>query len=421
MILKRFTLKNRVVWQFYATLVVNLLVFIEGISISWTSPYIPLLMSEDTPLKSGPMTEDQVSWIAAYSNVGGIVSTIFSGWLLNTLGRKTTLILAAVPFAIGWTFILFATTGTLLAVGRILCGLSGSAVFMAVPVFVAEISDDTHRGQFGSIFSLSCNFGIFAGFVISTFTNYYTIPIVIDALLILFSCLIILVQESPRFHKMKGREQKALQAYKFYNSTEPPAEFVSGSKTKENETESFKLSDLKRADHWKPTLLSLVIVILSICTGQFAIITFTKQIFDETGSQISSEYSSIIIALIQLIGSYVSTLVIERTGRRFLLLFSTTGCGICLFFAGLYFFVKQNGWDTTAYSFTPLVFVSLMIFIFAIGVASVPFVVITEILPEKLRGPIFTLCMLEFTVSVMLGLRVSISNTCALDNEVLFH
>lgn len=402
----QFIFKNRVYCQFYATLVVNLLIFIEGVSISWTSPYIPLLMSEDTPLKSGPMTEEQVSWIAAYSNLGGILSTVFSGWLLNTFGRKTTLILSAIPFAFGWTFILFATSYTTLAIGRVLCGLSGSAVFMSVPVFVAEISDNTHRGLLGSIFSLSCNFGIFVGFVISTFSSYYTIPIVIDVLLCLFCVLIVFVQESPRFHKMKGRDEKAIKAFKFYNATEPPSEFTSKD-TDENANDAFNLSDFKRADHWKPTLLALVIVVLSICTGQFVIITFTKQIFDETGSNISSEYSSIIIAFIQLIGSYVSTLVIERAGRRKLLLFSTTGCGLCLFTAGLYFFLKALGWDTAAYSFVPLISVSVMIFVFAIGVASVPFVVITEILPEKLRGPIFMICMLEFTVSVMLGLRVS--------------
>lgn len=386
---------------------VNLLTFIEGISISWTSPYIPLLMSEDTPLKSGPMSEDQVSWIAAFSNVGGILSIIFSGWMLNTLGRKRTLIVTAIPFAIGWTFVLFASTYSLLSIGRVLCGLSGSAVFMAVPVFVSEIADDKHRGLFGSIFSLSCNFGIFIGFVISTFSNYYTIPIVIDALLLLYCILIVLVQESPRFHKMKGRDEKAIKAYKFYNNaTEPTAEFTE-KQIGENANATFDFSDFKRADHWKPSLLSLIIVALSLCTGQFVIITFTKQIFDESGSNISSEYSSIVIALIQLIGSYVSTLVIERVGRRILLLISSAGCGICLFTAGLYFFLKQMNWDTSAYSFVPLISVGLMIFVFAIGVASVPFVVITEILPEKLRGPIFMLCMLEFTVSVTFGLRVS--------------
>lgn len=408
--LNHFILKNRVYCQFYATLVVNLLIFIEGVSISWTSPYIPLLMSEDTPLASGPLSEEQVSWIAAFGSAGGILSTVFSGWMLNTLGRKTTLILAAIPFALGWTLVLFASTFTVLGIGRVLVGLSSSAVFMGVPVFVAEISDDAHRGLFGSIFSLSCNFGIFVGFVISTFSNYYTIPIVIDVLLFLFCILIVFVQESPRFHKMKGRNEKAIKAYKFYHNAtdnEKVTEADTDLAADETTNAPFNFSDFKRADHWKPSLLSMVIVVLSLCTGQFVIITFTKQIFDETGSNISSEYSSIIVALIQLIGSYVSTLVIERVGRRILLLISTAGCGICLFTAGLYFFLKQLEWDTSAFTVVPLISVGIMIFVFAIGVASVPFVVITEILPEKLRGPIFMVCMLEFTGSVMLGTRVS--------------
>lgn len=404
-------MRNRVFYQYYATLVVNLLIFIEGLSISWSAPYVPLLMTHETPLESGPMTENEVSWIVALSSCGGVISTIICGLLLETIGRKYTLILAGIPCSIGWLCILLAKEGFLLGFGRILTGCAGSLAFMSVPVFVSEITDDQHRGQLGSVMSLSCNFGILSGFILTTYTNYYMMPILIEVLFLIYFSLVFVVAESPRYLRSKNQHDKAEKALNYYINPKPQDLELKKSgedeKLQSLEPSQLQLSDFKRPEYWKPILIALIGAPFTICSGTHTIICFTKQIFDETGSHMSSERSMIIIALVQLVGSYTAVSVIEKAGRKTLLFFSTFGCGLCLLGNGTYYYLKALGYNTHSYSFLPLICVSLLFFIFAVGVASVPYVIITEILPQKVKGLIFTICQLETLFVLIVSARVS--------------
>jgi hypothetical protein len=76
------TLKKRSVRrQYYATLTMNLLAFSYGASCGWTSASVPILMSEDTPLDTGPMTLNDASWIAAGMMVAGFAGNLLIGWV----------------------------------------------------------------------------------------------------------------------------------------------------------------------------------------------------------------------------------------------------------------------------------------------------------------------------------------------------
>lgn len=168
---------------------------------------------------------------------------------------------------------------------------------------------------------------------------------------------------------------------------------------------SYKFSE--KPSYWKPTLLSFIVTSFCTAAGTFVIICFTKQILDEADSGISSELASIFIAFIQLLGSYVASVVIERIGRKPLLLTSSIVSTLSLTIMGSYYYCKYLGYNQIlAVSVTPLVCVSILFFIVAAGLATVPIVVVTEILPHKIRGLIFTLCMGELWTIIILGVRV---------------
>lgn len=388
----------------------NLLLFIEGLSISWVAPNEQLLRSEDTPLESGPMSETEVSWIAALSCLGGVISTCICGLLLESIGRKGTLILTGVPACIGWLCILLARDGLALQIGRVLCGCAGSLSFMAVPVFVSEITDDRHRGQLGSVLSLSCNFGILSGFLVTSITGYYTLPCLIEGILLIYFAMIFFVADSPRYLRSKKRYQAADKAHNFYIDPLPDLELKELEKEALNpvhDTTTVRLADFKRPEYWKPILIALIGAPFTASSGIHTIITYTKQIFDKTGSEVPSEVSMVIIALVQLLGSYISTTVIERTGRKTLLFWSSLGCGLCLMTTGLFYHLMSIGVDTSSFSALPLVSLSLLFLIFAVGLASVPYVIITEILPQRVKGLIYTFCQLEILLVLILSARVS--------------
>lgn len=63
----------------------------------WTSPTIPILQSQDTPLKSGALSDDQISWIGSLLCVGGLLGTFLFGWICDKYGRKFSVSCMAIP------------------------------------------------------------------------------------------------------------------------------------------------------------------------------------------------------------------------------------------------------------------------------------------------------------------------------------
>jgi hypothetical protein len=83
--------------QYYAGVFANFLTITYGVTLGWTSPTIPILESELSPLESGPATVEQISWIASSLSPGGILATLTYGFVSNFLGRKLALLLVAAP------------------------------------------------------------------------------------------------------------------------------------------------------------------------------------------------------------------------------------------------------------------------------------------------------------------------------------
>lgn len=103
---------------------------------------MPRLEQADTPLPSGPLTLDQTSSIASNVCIGGIVGNILLGYTMEVFGRRNSLLLLALPGAVGWLLMLFAQNVYYLYAARILCGVLGGGVFVVTPAYLAEIADD---------------------------------------------------------------------------------------------------------------------------------------------------------------------------------------------------------------------------------------------------------------------------------------
>lgn len=71
--------------------------FCFGVTVGWSSSSVVKLMSDDTPLSSGPLTLDQGSWISSVMCLGGAFSTVFYGWMSEKVGRKLSLLCLAFP------------------------------------------------------------------------------------------------------------------------------------------------------------------------------------------------------------------------------------------------------------------------------------------------------------------------------------
>lgn len=135
----------------------------------------------------------------------------------------------------------------------------------------------------------------------------------------------------------------------------------------------------------KAILIGFSLTAINLFSGSFAMINYTASIFKASGSTIDPHISSIIIAVIQILGVYGSTNLVDRIGRKTLLTLSTTGASISLVILGTYSYLNENGFDVEQFNFVPLLSFSTFILICCFGILPLPFIVLTEILPAEVK------------------------------------
>lgn len=117
--------------------------------------------------------------------------------------------------------------------------------------------------------------------------------------------------------------------------------------------------------------------------GVFTMLNYTATIFRDSGSTISPKFSAIVVGLIQLLGTYMATFLVDRLGRKVLLILSAIGSSLCLACLGAYSYANSIGVDVKPYSWVSIASFSGMMFLAACGLIPLMFVVIAEVMPEK--------------------------------------
>lgn len=136
-------------------------------------------------------------------------------------------------------------------------------------------------------------------------------------------------------------------------------------------------------------LTGISLTAINLFSGTFAMINYTASIFKQSGSTIDEHMSAIIVAAIQILGVYGSTSLVDRVGRKTLLMFSTSGAFVGLLALGTYSYFNEIGYDLVQYSWVPLASFSMFIFVSCFGILPLPFIVLTEILPAEVRRNLF--------------------------------
>lgn len=132
-------------------------------------------------------------------------------------------------------------------------------------------------------------------------------------------------------------------------------------------------------------MIGIALITMHEFCGVFTMLNYTATIFRDSGSTISPQFSAIIVGIIQLLGTYVATFLVDRLGRKILLICSAIGSSLCLACLGAYSYANSIGIDVTPYSWASIASFSGMMFLAAIGLIPLMFVVIAEVMPEKVN------------------------------------
>ena len=330
------------------------------------------------------LSEAQLGWTGSSLYVGCIIGTLLTGPFAERFGRKLPLIIAAGIFMISSIFMGWSSTHSALIVWRIIAGIGVGAASMLSPVYIAEVSPAAIRGRMVSINQLT----IVSGILLAYFSNYMLADVednwrwmfasgAIPSLL--FFVFVFMVPESPRWLVSKGYIEKAKTILAKISGGDAVQEVTLIQSRMQREVKG-KFSDL-----WAPgvafiVLLGITLAVFQQISGANAVFFYAPIIFEKAGMNVKDQlFQQIMIGAINLIFTVVAMMLVDKLGRKKLMLAGSFLMALWLFLVGICFYYSL--FDGYLLSFFVLAFIAT----YAATLAPVTWVLISEIFPTKVR------------------------------------
>ncbi|EDW11065.2 uncharacterized protein Dmoj_GI16752 [Drosophila mojavensis] len=403
--------RNR--YQFLATFLVNISTFAHGIGIGWLSPVMRALQTPDSPISFVVLVEE-VSWIGSLLGIGSVVGNLLAGLLQDRIGRKPVILALTAPYVCFWLLSYFAQSVEYLYLARLLAGVTGGAGYIVLPIFISEISDAKIRGRLSSMVMLSVNMGILTGYILSTNVDYYVAPFFILPLPVCYFISNLFLPETPFYLINKGKFGAAERSFRYYKnirdddkSSMLEFEEIKVKLTKERalSVNAFNYKDFLTRPALKAYSMAILLIFTNQFTGTFCFASYMSDVFTLSHTTLDIGMCTIIIGVIQIVGTYTTTLLCDRFGRKILLLISSLGCGICLATFGSFTYFAER-YDLSSVGWMPLLLLSLDVFLCNIGLVGVLFVVLVEQMPAKIRSVAVSGCIILLSSTVFLSLKI---------------
>jgi len=335
----------------------------------------------------------------ALSNVTTEIATsaILLGCLLGAagasligdrFGRRKSLLFTAVLFACSTVMTALATSVTVFSLGRLAGGLAIGLASVLTPVYISEIAPARNRGTLVSMNQMAIVVGIliaylvnwsFAGLGHSSWRWMLGVA-VIPALILFFGLLA--VPESPRWLITHGHSEKGRQVLtRFLGGAEADTQLAQMEQAAQGEQGSW--SEVFARPMRRPLTIALGLAILCQITGVNAVLYYGSILISEHlqgQSTNSALLTSVIIGCANLVSTLLAMRFLDRWGRRPMLLTASGGMAISL--AILIFAFHGSGLSTWVVLGSIISYTAF----FAFGMGPVPWVVISEIFPNKIRG-----------------------------------
>ncbi|XP_055389753.1 facilitated trehalose transporter Tret1-like [Condylostylus longicornis] len=376
--------------QVIAALSVSLGSMVVGFASAYTSPALVSML--DRSVTSFDVTLQQASWIGGLMPLAGLAGGIAGGPLIEYFGRKTTILGTAVPFIVSWLLIACAVNVYMVFSGRILAGFCVGIASLSLPVYLGETVQPEVRGTLGLLPTAFGNIGILICFIAGTYLNWSYLAFLGGALPIPFLILMFVIPETPRWYIDQGREDRARKALYWLRDKKTDIEpelksIIRSNEDAERSSSSNACSQLLKRKNLKPLLISLGLMFFQQLSGINAVIFYTVQIFKDAGSTIDENLCTIIVGCVNFVATFIATIFIDRLGRKILLYVSDIAMIVTLFTLGTYFYCKELDFDLSNFGWIPLASFVIFVLGFSLGFGPIPWLMMGEILPAKIRGP----------------------------------
>ncbi|MFP7696710.1 sugar porter family MFS transporter [Trueperella sp. LYQ143] len=365
-----------------------------------------LIFGFDTAVISGTTTaleakfdlsSSGLGFTVAIATIGTILGALVAGNLADRLGRRKVLFIIGCLYLLGALGTGLAPTHVVLLIFRFIGGIGVGMSSVVAPIYTAEISPAAVRGRLVGLVQFNIVLGILVAYASNAgirkifdddvawrwMLGVMAIPAVIFLLLLAF------VPETPRWLFDNGKDAEATRVSRaLCNSQEESDMQIAEIRKQMAEDAAVAGAHIpfftKR--YRKPILMAFLIAMFNQLSGINAILYYAPVVMQQAGASEDSSYlMSIAVGLMNLVATMIALTVIDRLGRRQLMIVGSLGYLISLGFLAVVMFKYEGHFNSTS---SVLVLIGLLVFIaaHAFGQGSVIWVFISEIFPNRVRG-----------------------------------
>ncbi len=319
--------------------------------------------------------------------IGASIGALSGGFLADRFGRKKTIIATAVIFTLGAAICTMANRVDILIIGRFIAGLGVGLISVAAPLYLSEVAPPKQRGAIVCINQLAGVIGIFFSYLVVFFfskTGDWRAMFAVGmapSLFLMFAMLFF--PDTPEWllaHQTKAAATSALKRLRKDLSWKSHFDEmkVAASPQKDSSWRHLFKPDVRFA-----LIVGVTLSILQQITGINGVIYFAPKIFATAGYDLATTatLATVGIGAINVIATSIAVKLLDRAGRRPLLLVGCAGMAVALLVLVFAFYFQLS-------SIGVIALVSLLSYVgfFAIGLGPVPWLFLSEIYPLSIRG-----------------------------------
>ncbi|KAI5659016.1 hypothetical protein M9H77_27809 [Catharanthus roseus] len=373
---------SRLFMVYFSTLISVCGSYSFGTSMGYSSP------SQEPIMDELHLSYSQFSVVGSILTIGAMLGAITCGRIADYLGRKGAMRLSSAICTVGWLAIYYAKGAGLLYLGRFLTGYSSGTLSYVVPVFIGEITPSRLRGALASLNQLFIVIGISVFYGIGTFVTWRVL-----ALTGIIPCLILFVgvffiPESPRWLAVSGKPGECEAALRTLRG--PNADISKEvNDIKEyivslEELPKVSVMSLFDESNRPAVIISVGLMAFQQFVGINGIVFYSNSIFMQAG--FDPRIGSITYALLQVFVTAIGAMLIDRSGRRPILLISASGLLLGSLLIALSFLFKTHAVATDVSPYLAVIGVLVYIGSFSIGMGAGPWVIMAEVYPLHVKG-----------------------------------
>ncbi|MHA7944796.1 sugar porter family MFS transporter [Formosa sp. 3Alg 14/1] len=315
---------------------------------------------------------------------GTVVGALFGGFPTNKFGRKNTLIVIGILFAVSAIGSALSNDPYVFAFARFIGGIGVGASTIAAPAYISEIAPAKDRGRLVAMYQFNIVFGILIAFLSNYLLsgigeNSWRWMLGVEAIpAVLYILFAVKLPKSPRWLLSQGRTEEAKTVLNIIDPTVNVDEQIAEFESHSHENDKTETIFIKKYRY--PLMLAFLIAFFNQLSGINAFLYYAPRIFEEAGlGESTALLSSVGIGVTNLVFTLLGVFLIDKLGRKTLMYIGSIGYIVSLGLVSAAFFF---GWSGMAVP----IFLFLFIAAHAVGQGAVIWVFVSEIFPNHLRA-----------------------------------